>query len=133
MARTRYIPEQEKRERRFGRDDEDFKTEGFDEPVPSSDNETPWEFLSVENFIEQLLDEERDWFTTGELVALAQGTGKFNTMLRLQLEELGLSLRAPGREKNFATFGTNQHDRFLTPEAKQMSGGGGGNSILGMV
>lgn len=132
MARTRYVPEQEKRERRFGRDDEDFKTAGFD-ATTKRDEDTPWEFQSIENFVEQLLDEDRDWFTTAELVGLASGTGGNNRALRIELESLGLKLRGPNRERDFATFGTNQHDRWKNEEARRINGGGGGNSIMGMV
>ena len=129
MTRTRYIPEQEKLERRFGRDDPDFKKAGFDAPA-NADEETPWEFLSVDNFLEQVLDEDRDYFTTAELVALAKGTGTYNTVLRDTLEGHGLTLRAPDRERNFATFGTNQHDRWINSGT---CGGGGGGSIIGMA
>lgn len=132
MARTRFVPEYEKPERRYGKDDPDFKTAGFDTSA-NDDADTDWEFQSVENFVEQVTDEDRDYFTTAELVALAQGTGIFNTVLRHTLEGYGLKLRAPDRERNFATFGTNQHDRWTCEEARRMNGGGGGGAIMGMV
>lgn len=128
MARTRYVPEAEKREPRYGKGDEDFRHAGNDE-LPSDDSEA-WEFESIANFCEHLADEERTTFTTPELVALATRTGTYNTTLRMVLESKGLTLVGIVRERSFATFGTNQHDRWINSGTH---GGGGGDSITGFA
>ena len=87
----------------------------------------------MERFVEFLLEEDRVTFTTAELVQLARCTGVYNSTLRFMLEEYGLTLQGPVRERNFATFGTNQHDRWTNSEARRMNGGGGGDSIIGFA
>ena len=132
MARTRYVPETEKAERRYGKDDDDFKTAGFDEGPTVSDDEA-WEFQSVANFVEDKLDCECATFTGGELQRLAKTTGIAYPLVRDELFSYGLKLAGYQAEKTFRTFGDNPHNRWLTDEAKRMSGGGGGGSIMGMV
>ena len=131
MARTRWVPEQEKPEPRYGKGDRDARDEGdsFEEPV----GETPWEFLSVANFLEQLAEEERAWYTTAELVGLAAGTGTNNRTLHVLLEGHGFILRGQKSERAVRTFGDNPHDRWTCAEALRMNGGGGGSAIIGMV
>lgn len=132
MARCYYIPEREKLEPRFGKGDPDFKYKG--EPISDTVDESDgWEFQSVDRFIQFLTEEDRETFTTAELVTLATKLGVYNKTLRFMLEEHGFTLQGPVREKNFATFGTNQHDRFTNPEARRMNGGGGGDSIIGFA
>ena len=134
MARCRYIPEFEKRERRYGRDDADFKKAGFEpERDESAEDETPWEFQSVENFVEDKMDSNCTTFTGVELQKLSTAVGIGYPVVRVTLEGYGLSVATPQRERNFATFGTNQHDRWTNEESRRMSGGGGGGSIMGMV
>lgn len=130
MARSRFIPEAEKPERRYGRDDEDFHYAGF-EPE-AKPQETPWELLSVVNFVEDKLDCDQTTFTGGELQALAQSTGIPYILIKDELQSFGLSLAGMKREPTFRTFGDNPHNRWLTPEARQGAGGGGGGSIMGM-
>ena len=131
MTRTRFVPEQEKPERRYGRDDADFKTEGF--APESKDPEVEWEFLSVENFVEDKLDSDATTYTGGELQRLAQTTNTPYPLVKDQLMAYGLTLAAPKAERTFRTFGDNPHNRWLTDDAKRMSGGGGGGAIMGMV
>ena len=131
MARTRYVPESEKPEPRYGKGDVDFR-HATNTEVPD-DTKTAWEFQSVERFVEFMIEEDRTAFTTAELVALATNTGVYNTTLRIMLEDYGLTLNGRKPERNFATFGTNQHDRFTNSEARQMNGGGGGDSIMGFA
>ncbi len=131
MARTRFQPEQERPERRYGRDDPDFKTEGWEDPV--EDLDTPWEYLTVANFVEDKLDCDQTTFNGGELQRLSACTGIPYILVRDELIGYGLSLAGVVKERNFRTFGDNPHDRWLTPEARQMNGGGGGSSIMGMV
>lgn len=132
MARCRYIPEFEKPERRYGKDDDDFKTAGFD-AAPVANDDTPWEYLSVSNFVEDKLDCDCATFTGGELQRLAQTTGIAYPLVRDELFAYGLKLAGYKAERTFRTFGDNPHNRWLTNEAKRMSGGGGGGSIMGMV
>lgn len=131
MARTRYIPETDKPEPRYGKGDADFNRAGFE--VVRPDESEAWEFASIENFVEFLMDDDRTTFTTAELVALVARTGIYNTTLRHMLEDYGLTLVGPVRERNFATFGTNQHNRWTNSEARRMNGGGGGDSIIGIA
>lgn len=128
MARTRYVPETEKPEPRYGKGDEDFRHMGNVQPTPDESN--AWEFASVDNFVEFLSDDERITFTTVELVALAARTRIFNTTLRHLLEGKGLELVGRSPERSFATFGTNQHDRWVNSGTH---GGGGGDSITGFA
>lgn len=132
MARCRYIPESDKPERRYGKDDDDFKTAGFDN-TPVANDDTPWEFLSVSNFVEDKLDCDCTTFTGGELQRLAKATGIAYPLVKDELLSYGLTLAVTTPEKTFRTFGDNPHNRWLTDEAKRMSGGGGGGSIMGMV
>lgn len=129
MSRTRFQPDREKPERRYGRDDPD-QSIPIDRHVV--DEFTP-EYESVEDFVQYAMDCERDTFTTQELVTLANETGIHNTTLRETLENYGLKLVGRKPEREFATFGTNQHDRWTCEEALRMNGGGGGNSIIGMA
>ena len=131
MARSRFIPETEKPERRYGRDDEDFRTTGFD-PEPTGKEEIPWELQSVANFVEDKMDCDQTTFTGGELQALAANTGIPYILIKDELTSFGLSLAGMKREPTFRTFGDNPHNRWLTPEARQGAGGGGGGSIMGM-
>ena len=132
MARTRWIPEAEKPEPRYGKGDPDARDEGDDLGEPAEEP-TPWEFESLGNFLEYLLDEERDWYTTEELVGLAAGTQNNNRTLRVYLETQGLSLRGREPEKAFRTFGDNPHDRWHGKGSCNTHGGGGGDSLVGMV
>lgn len=131
MARTRYVPESDKPEPRYGKGDEDFRHAGNVQPPPDESN--AWEFESVANFVEFRTEDERTTFTTAELVALAARTGVYNTTLRQLLESKGLKLIGRTPERTFATFGTNQHDRWSNAEARRMNGGGGGDSIMGFA
>jgi len=130
VARTRYIPEIEKPEPRYGKGDKDFKSVGFDDHRPATKEEVPWEFQSIGNFVEQMDEEERDHFTTAELVQLSANLGVYNKTVRGILEGHGLRLVGPVRERSFATFGTNQHDRWVNSGTH---GGGGGDSIMGIA
>lgn len=131
MARTRFLPETEKPEPRYGKKDADWHTAVVVD-VPQDDSEG-WEFQSVERFVEFLIEEDRDTFTTAELVSLAKVTGIFNTQLRIQLEGFGLRLVPIQGERKFRTFGDNPHDRWTNSEARRMNGGGGGDSIMGIA
>ena len=128
MARTRYVPESDKPEPRYGKGDEDFRHAGNVQLPPDESN--AWEFESVANFVEFLTEDERTTFKTAELVALAARTGVYNTTLRQLLESKGLKLIGRTPERTFATFGTNQHDRWV---GSGTHGGGGGDSIIGIA
>jgi hypothetical protein len=131
MARTRFQPEREKPEPRYGKGDEDFR-HAVNIETPPDDSEA-WEFASIANFCEHMAEEERITFTTDELVALAARTGVYNTTLRQVLESKGLKLVGRTPERKFATFGTNQHDRWTCEESRRMNGGGGGDSLIGIA
>lgn len=130
MARTRFQPERERPEPRYGKGD-------LDQSIPvdprANDDEAMPEYESVEDFVQYILDCERTSFTTAELVTLAAETGIYNPLLREMLEEYGLKLVGCKPERKFATFGTNQHDRWTCEESRRMNGGGGGDSLIGMV
>lgn len=128
MARTRFIPEREKPEPRYGKGDKDFRHAGNVDLPP--DESEAWEFASIANFVEYMGDEERTTFTTPELVALATRTGIHNTTLHRMLEDKGFKLVGRTPERTFATFGTNQHDRWINSGTH---GGGGGDSIIGFA
>ena len=130
MARSRFIPETEKPERRYGRDDEDFRYAGF-EPEPTG-NEIPWELQSVANFVEDKMDCNQTTFNGGELQTLAANTGIPYILIKDELQSFGLVLAGMKREPTFRTFGDNPHDRWTNEEARRMNGGGGGGSIMGM-
>lgn len=132
MARSRFIPEAEKPERRYGRDDEDFRYAGF-EPEPTGKEEIPWELQSVANFVEDKMDCDQTTFTGGELQALAANTGIPYILIKDEIQSFGLSLAGMKREPTFRTFGDNPHDRWTNEEARRMNGGGGGGSIMGMA
>ena len=142
MARTRFVPEAPKLERRYGRDDDDFKTAGFDHSRTEDEDEdddepkakeVPWEMLSVANFVEDKLDNDCDTFTGGELQQLAAALKVAYPLVKDQLISYGLSLACVKAERTFRTFGDNPHNRWMTEDAKRMSGGGGGSSIMGMA
>ena len=133
MARTSFQPEREKPERRYGRDDPDFGDTLPATPARKTkqdDSDPEPEFASVEDFIEYVLDCERDFFTTDELVKLAGRTRTPNSALRQQLEGYGLAFHARVPERKFRTFGDNPHNRWIDSGCH---GGGGGDQILGFA
>ena len=132
MARTSYQPERDKLEPRYGKGDPDFKHVGFGDETPKQAQEAP-EMASVAEFVSFLEEEERTEYTTAELVELAENTGIYNTTLRHMLTERGFTLKGRTAERSFATFGTNQHDRWTCEESRRMNGGGGGDSIIGIA
>jgi len=139
MLRTRFIPHdqdredqkaEEKAERRALRkldlgdeiDPSQVRFEGLDPNDP--------EFESVEVFAEDLLDDDKVEFDHRELQCLNARTGLQVGVIRRTLEGYGFKLKVRGREKPFAGFSRNPHDRWIVCPS---FGGGGGSSIMGMV
>jgi len=127
--RNRYIPEQAKPERRYGKDDCDFHYAGFDCP-PAQPEDLP-EYQSLEAFLEDKFDEEISTFTGGELQRLARSIGQHHQIVLKHLESFGLKLTSNPKEKQCRTFGDNPHNLWTSAEARMMSGGSGGAQIMG--
>jgi len=131
MARTSYVPEKEKPEPRFGKGDADFRHMENPELPPELEEEP--EFASVEDFVQFMMDSDRDTFTTSELVKLHLYTGIYNTTLRIMLEGYGLNLKGVTPQRDVRTFSSNPHDRWYGPGSSPTHGGGGGDQITGIA
>lgn len=130
MSRTRFVPEAQPFERRYGRDDED------QEATPDLPSGMDWEdpeYASVADLAEYLMDCEREEFTAEEMQAVASRTRTRYQLVKAELESLGFRLARKTVDRQVRTFGDNPHNRWTTPEARMMSGGGGGSSLIGMA
>jgi hypothetical protein len=95
------------------------------------------EFSTVADFVAYISDDDRDTFTGAELQKLREGMSLplgMTHKLRLELEELGLTLAAAPRTKSIRTLGgSNDHDRWYGPGSSPTHGGSGWENIVHMI
>lgn len=92
-----------------------------------------WEMLSIENFVEQLMEEERTTFTRPEIIELAESLNLQTLQVAVKLEAYGLKGDPTQRdEKEVRTFSSNSNNLWSHP-SMQCGGGGGGNVLNGFV
>lgn len=133
MARYGYIPEKQPQERRFGRDDPGFQEDFTPDPERKACPDGPW-MHSVEEFVQDKLDNDEDYFTGAELQALSGNVRLASHVVRAKLEGFGLKVQVhQSKTETFRTFGDNPHNRWTGSEQARMSGGSGGSNIMGFV
>jgi len=96
----------------------------------SVDMEDP-EFASVEDFVQFLLDDERDTYTHEELGALNFRTRMPIGAIRKELESYGLKLATREPEKQVRGFSSNSHDRWFGKGSLPTHGGAGIDASTG--
>lgn len=89
-----------------------------------------WEMESIENFVEQLLDEERETYTRAELLELSESLGLQPLQVVCSLEAFDLKPAAYQAEKKFRTYSDNPHNLWSSP-GMNCGGGSGGDAIMG--
>lgn len=84
------------------------------------------EYLSIESFVEFLLEEEREEFTAEEMKELAYHLRRADIRgIRRELEAYGLELRRRSKERRTRGFKTSSHDRWYGPGSCPTHGGSG--------
>ena len=91
---------------------------------------TKWEMQSIENFVEQLVDEERTTYSRAELLELAESLKLQTLQVVYQLEFYGIKPEPYKAERKVRTYSDNPHNLWSHPDM-QCGGGSGGNSIMG--
>lgn len=91
------------------------------------------EYESVDAFAEFCIDDERDFFTTADMMALNQATSVRLQDVRKALEGYGLRFVPRERQKAVRGFTSNPHDRWYGPGADRTFGGSGQDQINGFA
>lgn len=91
------------------------------------------EYESVETFVEECLDDERDHFTTADMQALNTATRMRLQDIRKALEGYGLRFVPREPEKRVRGVTTGSNDRFYGPGSDKMYGGSGWEQINGFA
>jgi len=91
------------------------------------------EYESVETFVQECLDDDRDYFTTADMQALNRATQKRLQVVRVELEGYGLKFVPRKPPKRVRGFQTGSNDRFYGPGADKMYGGSGWEQINGFA
>lgn len=91
------------------------------------------EYMSLDAFVEYLMDEERETFTAEDLSCLSEGTGRHNSLLRRDLEAWGLTLARRGHVTKVRGFTTSSNDRWYGPGSSPCHGGSGYEQINGFA
>lgn len=93
----------------------------------------PPEYESIETFVEECADDERDHFTTSDLQMLNTATQKRLQDIRAALEGYGLRFVPRAPERRVRGFTANPHDRWYGPGADRTFGGSGQDQINGFA
>jgi len=91
------------------------------------------EYESVETFVQECLDDERDYFTTADMQALNAATQMRLQDVRKALEGYGLRFVPRQPQKRVRGFNSNPHDRWYGPGADRTYGGSGWEQINGFA
>lgn len=94
-------------------------------------NSAKWEMQSIENFVEQLLEEERETCTRQEIIELSESLNLQTPQVVYALEGFGIKAAMISPEKKFRTYSDNPHNLWSSP-GMNCGGGSGGNSIMGL-
>lgn len=90
-----------------------------------------WEMQSIENFVEQLLEEERETYTRQEIIELSESLSLQIPQVTYALEGFGIKAAVISPEKKIRTYSDNPHNLWNSP-GMNCGGGSGGNSIMGL-
>lgn len=92
------------------------------------------ELESVEAFAESLYDDDRETFTTKELVVLCQALReRDHHKVRVELEGYGVTLEPARVPRRIRGINTSSNDRYFGPGAEKMHGGSGWEQISGFA
>jgi len=91
------------------------------------------EYESVEAFVEDCFDDERDHFTTGDMQALNAATRMRLSDVRKALEGYGLLFVPRKPQKRVRGFTSNPHDRWYGKGSDRTYGGSGWEQISGFA
>ena len=91
---------------------------------------TKWEMQSIENFVEQLVDEERTTYSRAELLELAESLKLQTLQVVYQLECYGIKPEPYKAERKVRTYSDNPNNLWSHPDM-QCGGGSGGDAIMG--
>lgn len=91
------------------------------------------EYESIEAFVEECLDDERDTFTHVDLGELAYALQMSRCKVRAELESFGLRLEERAKERRTRGFTTSSHDRWFGPGSCKTHGGSGWEQINGFA
>lgn len=79
---------------------------------------TKWEMQSINNFVEQLLDEDRETYTRNELLELTESLNLQPPQVVYQLDCLGIKSEIYKAEKKFRTYKDNDNNLWDHPDMK---------------
>lgn len=91
------------------------------------------EYESIESFVEECLDDERETFSAEDLGEMAYRLRRSRSVVRAELESYGLRLQERKIERKTRGFTSNPHDRFYGPGSSPMHGGSGWEQITGFA
>ncbi len=83
------------------------------------------EYKSLEDFIQYLIDDERNTYDFEDLQALNYRLKRPTKEIKKELEEYGLKLKPRDVEVRTRGFNTSDLDRFYGPGSESTSGGSG--------
>jgi len=87
--------------------------------------------MSIEEFGEYLLDDDRTEFTFQEAEEVAGEVGLHVTAVVRSLKSYGFSMQTREVEKPVRGYRTSSHDRYYGPGSSKMHGGSGHEQIAG--
>lgn len=91
------------------------------------------EYESIEAFVEECYNDERETFTHEDLGELAYRLRMSRSVVRKELEGYGLLLAKRAPERRVRGFTTSSHDRWYGPGASKTHGGTGWEQINGFA
>lgn len=91
------------------------------------------EYESIEAFVQECLDDERETFTHEDLAELAYRLRRSRSVIRKALEGCKLRLVTRTPERRVRGFTTSSHDRWYGPGAARTYGGSGWEQINGFA
>jgi len=104
-----------------------FKHMGADSSAGITFKSAP-EYKSIEDFVQYMMDDERDEYDHEDLKALNYRLRKPLHEIKSELESYGLKLKKREPEKKGRGFQSPDHDRWFGPGSDPTHGGGGAGS-----
>jgi len=86
---------------------------------------TPWEYKTLDNFVEFLADDARTTVEFCELETVSRQTRTSISKLRRFLSELGITMNPRPKARAVRGFTTSSNDRWFGPGSERTHGGSG--------
>jgi hypothetical protein len=90
----------------------------------------------IENFVSEILDDDRTEYTAAELHELREELGlppEATAKLHAELDTWGVKLAKRPKAPKFRMSNTSSHDRWFGPGSSPTHGGSGWDNIFGVL